>query len=389
MKRISMVLGVAVLGAMGTLLMGQGANTRVALPGAAEPNAADASKPLSVIAPETPYVKVDAGAVMIRFLGAVQPAAPGDGGALAAENEKRAKSTVAAFGIDAVKSDLLAGVAADEVVDKEGKPKFQVFNFADKKPLTAKAGKAEFSAGGGLDIAAFYPDVKTPGTYVVTWKNATPLVVNYLYSPGRRKLDLDQHRAQIDQIPEPKRSQILSQFAPVVIHITALEYTVIKSDQGEMKGIFYYDVAPHTVDNWVRLSKDRYYDGTTFHRVIKGFMIQGGDALGTTDRAGTGGPGYEINAEFSDKKHVRGVLSMARSQDPNSAGSQFFIIHAKAEHLDNSYSAFGEVTTGLEVVDKIADTPVAAGESGTVKGPRPKIESVRVLPATAEMYGIK
>lgn len=119
----------------------------------------------------------------------------------------------------------------------------------------------------------------------------------------------------------------------------------------------YPDKAPITVDNFVKLVKKGFYDGLTFHRVISGFMIQGGDPKGN----GTGGPGYEIKGEFAsngwktnDIKHKRGVISMARAMNPDSAGSQFFIMHADAPHLDGQYAAFGKVIEGIETVDEIA-----------------------------------
>ncbi len=123
----------------------------------------------------------------------------------------------------------------------------------------------------------------------------------------------------------------------------------------------YPDVAPNTVNNFISLVKKGFYNGLTFHRVISGFMIQGGDPKGN----GTGGPGYTIRGEFAKNgfktnnlKHTRGVLSMARSMMPNSAGSQFFIMHEDAPHLDGQYAAFGKVIEGMEVVDKIADVNV-------------------------------
>ena len=121
----------------------------------------------------------------------------------------------------------------------------------------------------------------------------------------------------------------------------------------------YPEYAPITVENFIKLAKDGFYDGLTFHRVISGFMIQGGCPLGN----GTGGPGYEIKGEFAQNgvnnplKHTRGVISMARSMMPDSAGSQFFIMHEDAPHLDGAYAAFGKVTQGIEVVDEIASVP--------------------------------
>ena len=116
--------------------------------------------------------------------------------------------------------------------------------------------------------------------------------------------------------------------------------------------------APHHVNSFVFLAKEGYYDGVIFHRVIPGFMIQGGDPTGT----GQGGPGYKLKAEFNATKHTRGVLSAARTQDPDSAGSQFFLMHGDAPHLDNQYTAYGKVTEGMDVVDKIATAPTGAND---------------------------
>lgn len=125
-----------------------------------------------------------------------------------------------------------------------------------------------------------------------------------------------------------------------------------------MKLELYPEIAPNTVNNFIHLVKRGFYDGLTFHRVIRGFMIQGGDPNGN----GTGGPGYFIKGEFTynnfknDLKHTAGVISMARTQQPDSAGSQFFIMHKAAPHLDGSYAAFGKIIEGMSVVDKIAIT---------------------------------
>ncbi|MFC3748842.1 peptidylprolyl isomerase [Paenibacillus sp. GCM10012306] len=135
--------------------------------------------------------------------------------------------------------------------------------------------------------------------------------------------------------------------------------TIEMADGGIIKAELYPEVAPNTVNNFISLIQKGFYDGTIFHRVIPGFMIQGGDPDGT----GMGGPGYSIAGEFSGNGfnnnllHTEGTLSMARSQDPNSAGSQFFIMTADAPHLDGSYAAFGKVTEGLEVVDAIVNLP--------------------------------
>lgn len=131
----------------------------------------------------------------------------------------------------------------------------------------------------------------------------------------------------------------------------------LHTSKGDIDAELYPDVAPITVKNFTDLIKSGFYDGLTFHRVIAGFMIQGGCPKGN----GTGGPGYHIKGEFAaagfknDLKHTRGVLSMARAADPDSAGSQFFIMHADAPHLDGQYAAFGKVVKGMEAVDAIAD----------------------------------
>ncbi len=136
----------------------------------------------------------------------------------------------------------------------------------------------------------------------------------------------------------------------------AEEIAVIETSLGTIELKFLSDKAQGHVANFKKLSNESYYNGTTFHRVIPGFMIQGGDSNSKDDNRGndgTGGPGYSINAEFNDTKHLRGIVSMARSQDPNSAGSQFFICVADATFLDGKYTAFAQVISGMDVADKI------------------------------------
>ncbi len=140
----------------------------------------------------------------------------------------------------------------------------------------------------------------------------------------------------------------------------AEEIAVIETKFGNMELEFFSDKAPGHVKNFKTLAKAGFYNGTLFHRVIPGFMIQGGDPKSKSpDRSmhGMGGPGYTIKAEFNDTKHDRGILSMARSQDPNSAGSQFFIIVKNSYFLDGQYTVFGRVTKGMEVADKIINAP--------------------------------
>ena len=142
---------------------------------------------------------------------------------------------------------------------------------------------------------------------------------------------------------------------------TPTEVAVIKTTEGDMVVEFWTDAAPKTIENFKTLIKKGFYDGTAFHRVIKGFMIQGGDPLtkdaSKEDAWGTGGPGYQIKAEFNDHPHKRGVLSMARSNNPDSAGSQFFICHGDPSFLDHQYTTFGKLIKGDDVLEKIATTP--------------------------------
>ena len=169
--------------------------------------------------------------------------------------------------------------------------------------------------------------------------------------------------------------------------VSTNEVAVMTTTAGEMVIEFWPDVAPKTVENFKTLAKKGFYDGTAFHRIIKGFMIQGGDPL-TKDlkneaRFGTGDPGYKIPAEFNERSHQKGVLSMARSADPNSAGSQFFIVHGDASFLDRKYTTFGKLSKGDDVLDKIANTPVGPSAGGERSKPQQRVEvkSVKIVPA--------
>ena len=147
------------------------------------------------------------------------------------------------------------------------------------------------------------------------------------------------------------------------------EVAVIKTSEGEMVVQFWTDAAPNTIENFKKLARSGFYDGTIFHRIVKGFMIQGGDPLSKDPKKegsyGTGGPGYKIKAEFNDHPHARGVISMARETDPNSAGSQFFICLAAVPRLDHQYTTFGKLIKGDDVLEKIGNAPVtfAHGEN--------------------------
>ena len=165
----------------------------------------------------------------------------------------------------------------------------------------------------------------------------------------------------------------------------ATEVAVIKTSQGELVLEFWSDVAPKTVENFKKLAKEGFYDGTAFHRIVKGFMIQGGDPL-TKDakqeaRWGTGDPGYKIKAEFNSKSHQLGVISMARSAIPDSAGSQFFICLGDASFLDRQYTAFGKLIKGEDVLKALGavETRVAGGGEKSRPIQRQGVESVRIV----------
>mgnify|MGYP000217603131 CR=1 FL=1 len=158
--------------------------------------------------------------------------------------------------------------------------------------------------------------------------------------------------------------------------------TIEMEDGGIIRAELYPEIAPNTVRNFISLVKKGFYDGVIFHRVIPGFMIQGGDPTGT----GMGGPGYSIEGEFTsngfqnDLKHTRGVLSMARAMDPNSAGSQFFIMHKTSPHLDGEYAAFGKIIEGMETVNAIAKT-------ATNYADRP-LQDQRIKTMTVDTFGV-
>jgi peptidyl-prolyl cis-trans isomerase B (cyclophilin B) len=166
----------------------------------------------------------------------------------------------------------------------------------------------------------------------------------------------------------------------------ANEVAVIKTSEGEMVVQFWSDAAPKTVENFKKLARSGFYDGTIFHRIVKGFMIQGGDPnskdLGKENSYGQGGPGYKIKAEFNNHPHERGVISMAREMDPDSAGSQFFICLAPVPRLDHQYTTFGKLIKGDDVLEKIGDTPVTSAH-GEMSKParRVVIESIKIVSA--------
>ena len=168
---------------------------------------------------------------------------------------------------------------------------------------------------------------------------------------------------------------------------TSNEVALIKTSEGDMVVEFWTDAASNTIENFKKLARSGFYNGTIFHRIVKGFMIQGGDPT-SKDPAkensyGMGDPGYKIKAEFNDHSHERGVLSMARGPDPDSAGSQFFICLAPVHRLDHQYTTFGKLIKGDDVLDKIGNTPVTRNSSGEMSKPskRVTVEKIDIVPA--------
>jgi len=167
------------------------------------------------------------------------------------------------------------------------------------------------------------------------------------------------------------------------------EVAVIKTNEGDMVVQFWADAAPKTIENFKKLARQGFYNGTTFHRIVKGFMIQGGDPNSKDpakeDSYGSGGPGYKIKAEFNDHPHERGVISMAREPDPDSAGSQFFICLAPVHRLDHQYTTFGKVIKGDDVLEKIGDMPVTKNSMGEISKPTKRIviNKIDIVPASS------
>ncbi len=166
------------------------------------------------------------------------------------------------------------------------------------------------------------------------------------------------------------------------------EHAIISTSYGDMTLAFWPEVAPKTVENFKKLAREGFYDGTAFHRIIKGFMIQGGcpnTKAGARGMPGTGDPGYKVKAEFNEKPHVRGVISMARSAHPDSAGCQFFICHGDARFLDRQYTAFGALVAGDDVLERIATVPTKSGGGGEKSTPIDRVEvtSIKIVPTAA------
>jgi peptidyl-prolyl cis-trans isomerase B (cyclophilin B) len=238
---------------------------------------------------------------------------------------------------------------------------------------------ADVSGEKSVNLKEMFAEVSRPGTYVL-----------YVVPKGK---DLQQFSGTPMVIEVRSDSRRGGPADVMVTKVEPLEYVMMTTEKGPLTMVFYYDVAPITVESFLHLSRTGYYNGLTFHRIVANFVIQGGDPKGD----GTGGPGYNVQAEFNDKKHEPGVLSMARQGDPNeaagamprcefanSAGSQFFVCldYKNTQHLDHKYTAFGKVVNGMDAVNAIAATPLVDQRSGRPQNP-PKIDKVEVKPVTA------
>jgi peptidyl-prolyl cis-trans isomerase B (cyclophilin B) len=229
-------------------------------------------------------------------------------------------------------------------------------------PIDA-SGSTEVQGDKTVDLKALFPKITGGGTYVLYEVPKDKPTSNFVGTP-----------LVIEVVVDP----LLPPDANVdVIHVKPLQYALIHTASGNMTAIFYYDVARKTADSFLQLASEGFYDKLAFHRILPGFVLQGGDPRGD----GTGGPGYSVPAEFNDKPHEEGVLSMARSTDPNSAGSQFFICldYKQTQHLDHQYTAFGKVTDGLSVAHEIEKTPLADAQAGKPVNP-PVIDQIEVKP---------
>ncbi|HEY8747195.1 MAG TPA: peptidylprolyl isomerase [Tepidisphaeraceae bacterium] len=238
--------------------------------------------------------------------------------------------------------------------------------------LTAFSGSAlatsdpvGLTGGTTVDAKTIFPQLLNTGTYLV-----------YAVPKGKALAEFEGTPLVFEV-----RGQRNDGANPTVTSVRSLEYAVMQTAKGALKIVFYYDVAPLTTDNFLKLASSGFYNNLTFHRIIPDFIVQGGDPRGD----GTGGPGYSIHDEFNDRPHENGVISMARSSEPNSAGSQFFICldYSQTASLDHKYTAFAKVVGGMNAVKKIAHSPLLDAQKGTPRE-RQFIEKVTVRPVTAQ-----
>lgn len=254
---------------------------------------------------------------------------PPSGGATAAAPAKA--STV----LTPVKNWFAPSQPIEIKVNAESPVTLTLTDFAGAK-VDAK-GNADVEGNQTKDVKGIFPNLATPGTWILYAVPKGKDVKEFVGTPLVIEVRADNRQMAAE--------------GPVVVKVEALKYAVMTTSKGAITIGFYYDVAPNTVSNFLGLAAHGFYNGLTFHRIISGFMIQGGDPRGD----GMGGPGYQIDAEFNPRPHLEGVLSMARSRDPNSAGSQFFICldYTRTKQLDGQYTTFGRVTSGQDIVKAI------------------------------------
>jgi len=291
-------------------------------------------------------------------------------------------TSIASASLTPAKQWFAPGQPLNIDVKPGGEATLVLTDFAGK--VITPQGSAELAADKTVNLRDLFIETGSPGTYVL-----------YLVKKGAAK---DLATAPKDFIGTPLVISVRDDKrlnAPpgvMVTRVVPLQFAVMNTPAGPMKMVFYFDVAPNTAENFLRLSAEGFYDGLSFHRIVPGFVIQGGDPRGD----GTGGPGYTIPAEFNRRPHLEGVLSMARNGNPaegnppapqfaNSASSQFFVClnYANTQQLDGRYTAFGEVVDGMEAVKKIAAAPLADPKNGTPRE-RQSIEKVEVKPVTAQ-----
>jgi peptidyl-prolyl cis-trans isomerase B (cyclophilin B) len=251
-------------------------------------------------------------------------------------------------------------------IKAEGDSHLVLTNFTGAK--VDPKGAAEVSGEASKDLKQIFPEaLAQAGTYLL-----------YVVPKGKDLPDFEGTPLVISVREDKRRA---APPGPMVIKVEPLQYAVMSTKQGNMTMAFYYDVAPHTAENFLDLASHGYFDGLKFHRIVPGFVIQGGDPRGD----GTGGPGYQIPAEFNERPHVEGVLSMARGPEFDSAGSQFFVCldYAKTQQLDRKYTAFGKVVDGFDAAKEIAKAKLVDERAGKPEQP-PVIEKVEVKPVTAK-----
>ena len=244
------------------------------------------------------------------------------------------------------------------------------------KPLDPQ-GNVDVSGKQRIDIRPLFNESSIPGTYVLFAVPKGSDVTKFVGTP------------LVIEVRDDSRREATP--GPMATRIEPLRYATITTDKGEMTCVFYYDVAPNTIENFINLAGDKFYDGLPFFRVVPGMLIQTGDPRGD----GTGGPGYHIEAEFNNRQHIEGVLSMARQIDPiekqgamprteaaNSAGSQFFIClnYDATKGLDRRYTAFGRVIAGTDVLQTIGASPVKTETPTTPV----MVKSIEIKPVTPE-----